>query len=417
MSRTLLAALLLLGACDGEEPPPDPDAGFDAGIDAGPAPGRAPCDVDAGMAPRSSGGLTNECGEALVMAGFGLRFDEGARPLARYAVYPQLGDELTACAESASYRDALLVGRLAGGGADADGLLRASYFTVGVGMDRDPPDAGGPFPTVRVRRELLTLEMDEPEITVTRQFDLLSAGLADTPSVAVVLDGFELDTDQVQGLEFPSSVDPADGFPIARIGVQLGEVRRVGDEIELDITGRYVAGRTGDTIGDMAAEQVVVSLTVRYAVIALPNDPVYGTVSYREQHQPHGDEPASVCRPERETGALGISGPPAEHAMAALTGFDFQLFPDEDANEGVRVRELGARVLEHGYQAASGEASMRVEGYLSNEGEPAPRRNVDYRFEATVAHLSWDGPGDVSELRVVEPFTGGVASIVAPLTP
>lgn len=413
----LLALVILAGCDDGEEPPPDPDAGFDGGVDAGVAPGREPCDVDAGMAPPTSGGLTNECTEALIMAGFGMRFVDGAQPLAQLALYPQVGDDLAACEASAAFRDATLIGRLEGGGVASDGLLRASYFTVGVGMDRARPDGGAPFPSVRVRRERLTLQMDQPEVTVTRQFDLLSAGLADSPAIAVVLDGVELDTDQAQPLDFPDSIDPADGFALARLGVQIGDVRRVGDEIEVDITGRYVAGRTGDTIGDMAAEQVVVSLAIRYAVVAVSNEPVVGMVAYREQHQPHGETSASVCRPARETGALQITGTAAEHAVAALTGFDFHLFPDEDADEGVRVREISARVLEHSYAAASGVASMRVEGYLSNEGVPAPRRNVDYAFEATVAHLSWDGPGDVSELRVAEPFTGGAASIVAPLTP
>lgn len=393
------------------------DAGTDAGTDAGPPPGIAPCDPDAGPAPDPSLGLTNACTEALILSGFGLRFTEGARRLGRFEVYPRTDSDTAGCAASAAFRTASLVGQLGGGSEPADGLLRASYFTVGAAMDRERTDGGaGPFPSVRVAREVLTLRMDGPEVTVERPFDLVSAGLAGAPAVAVVLDGVALDTDLTQSIDFPSSVDPAGGYPLARLGVSLGDVTRVGDEILFEVTGRYAPGKTGDSALDRAAELAVVDLSVRYAVVALEREPTLGTIAYRMQHQPEGEEPGSVCRPDAARSAVTIAGPPAEHALAALRAFELATFPDEDAGEGVRVRELSVLVLDFQHDPASGEGTMRVEGYLSNEGVPAPRREIDYAFEATVAQLSWDGPGAVETLRIDGPVSSGRAELSLPLT-
>ncbi len=405
------AALLALAGCD------DGEVEVDAGgrVDAGDASGRAPCAADAGEPPPDPSGLTNECADALVLSGFGLRFDDGARTLGRFGVYPRVGVDVTGCAASAGLRQAALVAELAGGEGDASGLVRASYFTVGLGMDRDPVDGGAPPLGVHAIRGVVALRMDGPEVVAPRLVDLRGGPLDGVPAVAVVIDGVELDTDQPQGPSFPSSVDPAAGYPLARLGVSIGEPTLTDGELTFDVTGRYAGGRTGDTANDAAVEMAVVELQVRYAIVGLPRPAVTAPIAYREQHQPHGDAEASVCRPAAETGRLTVSAAPAAHALAALRSFDLRLFPEEDAGEGVRVRELGVRILEHDFDPGTGEATMRVEGYVSNEGAPPPRREVDYAFEAEVAHLSWDGPGDVVSLSVTAPLTAGRAEHTLPL--
>ncbi|MGE0786457.1 MAG: hypothetical protein AB7S26_12375 [Sandaracinaceae bacterium] len=419
LASVFFAALVVLAACDDGAPPP-PDAGFDGGVDAGPPPGMALCPADAGRGPTPPGGLTNECTDALVLSGFALRFDTGARPLARYAVYPRLGgDDLSACEASATFRTATIVGSLAGGTTPAVGHLGARYAVVGVGMDRDRPDGGAPVPAIRMVRETLSMRLDagNVELTVPRRFDLLSAGLAGSPSIAVILDGVELDTDLPQGIDFPASIDPAEGFELARFGVSIGAITRVGDEIGFDLTARYAAGHDGSMVHDMAVDTLSVDVTVRYAVVAVPIDPVYAQASYRWQNVPVGTEPASVCRPGADVGEVTLSGSPAPHALAALTSFDFALFPDESDRRGIDVRELSVLIDGFDYDPVSGAATLTLEGYLTNEGDPVPERAVDYAFSGEVVLLSWDGEGDVRTLRLDADVSAGSAEAGVVLTP
>ncbi|MFP4311779.1 MAG: hypothetical protein ACLFS9_07345, partial [Nitriliruptoraceae bacterium] len=85
----LTLSLTPTAGCDGPDDPTDAGgAASDAGFDGGGA-GREACGPDGG--PRDAGlatGLTNLCRDGLVMSGFGLRWADDARNVARLGIHP-----------------------------------------------------------------------------------------------------------------------------------------------------------------------------------------------------------------------------------------------------------------------------------------------------------------------------------------
>lgn len=416
-----IAALLLaasaLFACDA--PPEDDDAGVDAG-----GAGHAPCSRDAAADAHVAGGLTNTCTEGLILSGLGIRWDDGAHRVARWGVYPRIGPEHfpEGCPPTSALRGAALVSELDGGpgtrGTDAPGArVLATYHVVGAGGGGPLPPDAGVFRGLRVARGLQTVELDgEPEGEALVLFDLALARMADAPAVAVVIDGLELETDVPQAASYPPDYDPRDGYSVRGIGARIANVRREGDDLRFDVGARFALGRReGRPEMNRAVGVARTRATVHFAVVALPVEPAAGTASYREQHRGHGEEVLAVCRPDPSVTALAIDGAPGLLAAPALRSFAIDLFPDEEA-VGDDVRELSIRLAGFEHDVASGRASMRVEGYASNEGPPPPARPMDYRVDAEVVLLQWGGTDPSEELSLEAPIEVGRAETPLPLT-
>ena len=415
--RLLCITLLLCVGCDdGPAPEPD-DGGVDAEIDAGGS-GRAPCARDAG--PIDAGlarGLTNTCTDGFLLSGLGLRWEDGSHRLARWSVFPRTVFP-EGCPPSSELRGASVVAELEGeiDGLDAPGgEVMVSYTSIAPFGGTSPPDAGMTWRGVRIARGTTTVDLPEDEGEASALFDLEGAGMADAPSVVVVLDGLQLTTDVTQPAAFPRDLDPSDGFATHGVGAWIDGVERDGTTLRFRAGARFAVGRSGDPALDRGFGATRTRAIVHWAVVALPNEPAVGAVSYRESHLGTHRREVSLCRPDAETTALTIEGPAAAHAAPALTSFRISLFPDRE-EEGDVVRELSLLVHGFAHDPASGRATMQVEGYATNEAPPASRQPMVYDVEASVALLTWDGGDPVQHLRVTAPNEPGRSEVELPLT-
>lgn len=425
MQRLALFGLLLFwplaSGCDGE--PAGMDAGGggpDAGIDAG-GTGTAPCPADAAAADAGvASGPTDRCADALLMSGWSLRWDDEARNVAHFGVRPRVGPEHfpEGCPPQSALRGAALVSYLDDGTGDLSGGRVSATYAVVESRPAPLGDAGRPE-TLRAARGSTTVDLSGPDARAREPelVDLAAAGLGDAPVVAVVLEGFEIETDVPQGPGYPAGYDPALGYALRGLGASIGEVRRDGDDLSFEVGARLALGRTDDSDEVAAAAEARTRIVVYHAVVALPVEPTTGAIAYREQHRGHGPvEGLEVCRPSPETTRLVLDGAPAARAAPALTRFDLSLFGD-DAPAGDRIRELAVRIGGFAYDPSSGEATMHVEGYASNAGPPPPRRPMDYAFEAEVALLQWEGDAEVAHLRFDAAVERGRADLALPLAP
>lgn len=416
----MLIAALALGACD--EPEPMSDAGIDAG-----GAGRAPCSRDAGLDANVAEGLTNTCSEGLVMSGFGIRWDDGSHRVARWGVYPRVGPEHfpEGCPPSSALRGASLVTELESGpetrGADAPGAEAfVTYSVVGAGgggplPDGGPPD-GGAWLGLRIARGEETIDLEaEEEAEAPVLFDLALARMVDAPALAVVLDGLELETDVPQSPGYPPDYDPRDGYSTRGIGAWIANATREGDDLRFDVGARFALGRRDRPAMNRAIAGARTRATVHYAIVALPVEPPSASIGYREEHRGHGDATLSVCRPEPALTTLAIDGAPDLLAAPALRSFRLRLFPQSE-DLGDDVRELSIRVAGFEHDSATGQATMRVEGYASNEGPPPPALPMVYDVEAEVVLLQWSGTDPSEELSLVAPIEVGRTETPLPLT-
>lgn len=410
---SLLLWALLLVACDGSTEPPPVDAGVDAG------PGRPPCPRDGGRFDGGEArGLTNVCTEGLVLSGLGLRWDDGSHRVARWGVFPRIGAEHfpAGCLPWSELRGASLVALLEGGpetrGPSAPGgEVLATYHVIGAGNTTPPPDTGG----LRIARGAVTVDLEaEAEESALVLFNLATAGMIDAAAVVVVLDGLELTTDVPQASGYPTDYDPRDGYSVRGIGAAIENVRREETTLRFDARARFALGRRDRPAMNRAVGGARTRAVVYYAVIALPREPERGQVTYRAQHQAHGEAELSVCRPDPALTRLTLTGQPGLSAAPALSAFRLDLFTDTD-DEGDDVRELSVRIVDFDHDPSTGEASLRVEGHASNEGPPPPARAMDYTVTADVALLQWQGSA-AEELVVSAPITPGRDEIMLPLT-
>ncbi len=424
MTRALTTIFLgaLLAACGDPEPMAAPDAGKDAGTDAGP--GSAPCARDAGALDANvAQGLTNVCTDGLVLTGLGLRWDDGSHRVARWGVFPRIPAEAfpDGCPPASSFTGANLVAELQGGpetiGTSAPGAeVLATYHVIGAGDDAPSgPLDGGAWQGIRMARGQATVELDATaEATSLVLFDLTAARMDGAPSVAVVLDGLELTTDVAQGPSYPVDYEPADGYSTRGIGAWVEGVSRDGTDLSFQVGARFALGTRDRPAMNAAVAVARTRAIVHYAVIALSAEPARGTVGYRVQSQASDDPARSVCRPDASVTELTIAGRAGLEAAPALTSFRLSLFPDLDA-VGEDVRELTLRVTGFRFDAASGEASMHVEGFASNDAPPPPARGMDSRVDAEVALLQWEGPSS-AELAFSSPIVVGRNELMLPMT-
>lgn len=412
----------LLSACD-EAPPPGMDAG--RAIDAG-GTGTFPCSRDASVDANGARGPTSVCAEGLVLSGFGLRWDDGSHRVSRWGVFPRIGAEHfpDGCAPTAVLRGANVVAEIAGGPeaviGNAAGEVDVTYHVVGGGGGGERPDGGSPdggsFVGLRIARGETTVELEGEEGEAPALFDLALAGMSDAPSVAVVLEGLELRTDVPQSADYPDDYSPADGYSTRGIGAWIEGVAPSGDDLRFRVGARFALGTRDRPAMNSAVGGARTRAIVHWAVVALPIDAARETIAYREQHRAHGDRELAVCRPDAAVTELSIQGSPGLRAAPALSSFRLRLFPDEDI-EGDDVRELSIRVHGFSYDEASGSASMRVEGYASNDGPPPPALAMDYLVEAEVVLLQWSSTEESEELRYVAPIVVGRNEVMLPIVP
>ena len=389
MRTPILLSLILSLGC-GE--PEALDAGPpDAGADAGPSV-RCDAPLDAGQRAR---GFSRGCALALVSSGFAIRTRQ-AVPLTRWGAFLRAESPDT-CPAGSGLSAATLI-------TDTDprsdeATARVTYHVVGEGEPPGGPDAGAPgWAGLRVVRGSVAVDLDpmSPRASALVLLDLALAGLDGAPTIAVVLDGFEVDTDVPQGPGFPD-YDPADGYALSALGVDVGAPTRDGIDLRFEASAHLELGRSGVPEVDRAASVARTRVRVRYAVVGLASPPIEGTVSY-----------GSECRPEDDVAALMISGTPGSHAIPALRSFELGVDGD-----GTLVRELAVMIDAFQHDPVTGTTSMRVEGLL----EGADLTPLATRFDAEVVLLEWAAGGEVASLRYFDTVAEGRAETMLPITP
>ncbi len=357
------------------------------------------------------------------MCGFGLRWDDGSHRISRWGVFPRIGFEHLpdGCPGTSTISGAALVAEIVGGpetlGLNAPGAeVSATYHVIGAQGGTEPMDAGmwNGVRIARGERSIDLLASAEAESPVL--FDLALAGMADAPSVVVVLDGLELRTDVPQGATYPADYDAPDGYSSRGIGAAIANVERQANELRFDVRARFELGLRDRDAMNRAVPVANTRAFVHYAVIALPAEPARGSVHYREDHRAHGDSVLAVCRPDPSVTALTIQGSALPRAAPALSSFALRLFPDEETI-GDDVRELSIRIQQFDYDATNGQATMHVEGYASNEGPPPPFRAMQYEVDAEVVLLAWSGTDPSVELSLRAPIVVGRNEMSLPMTP
>ena len=388
-----IAMLWLVVMAWGCGQPPEVDAGLldagDAAVDASVGP---VCDggLDAGALAR---GLSRSCSQGIVSSGFALRYAESAHPLGRLSVFlrPEVA---TGCAAGTVLERAAVVTELDPRLTEGATVL-ATYHVLGEPVP--PPGAG--WAGLRAVRGNASLDVDQADGTTASRpvlFDLVAAGLADAPAIAVVLDGFEIDTDVPQGPGFPD-YDPADGYALAAFSLGVSSVARTGDDLRFDARVTLGFAGSGDVDRDRAARVARARVVLRYAVIGLPAAPTLGTIDY-----------TSSCRPPDSETALTIRGPAGQRGVPAFTEFHLNVI-----DGAAVVRELTFLIDGVSHDEVTGEASMQVTGFLEGPGD-AP---LETSFGAEIAWLAWPDAESVAHLRYSEAVDPGHVETSLPLTP
>jgi hypothetical protein len=296
------------------------------------------------------------------------------------------------------------------------GEVAVTYHVIGAGKTL-PPDDAGTWSGLRIARGERTIDLlATEEASAPVLFDLALAGMADAPAIAVVLDGLELRTDVAQTITYPGDYNPADGYSTRGIGAAIANVMRQGTDLHFDVSARFALGRRDRDAMNRAVVVANTRAVVHFLVIAIESEPARATIAYRQDNLGHGDRVLAVCRPDPSVTMLRIDGAPLANAAPALTSFSLRLFPDEDGI-GDDVRELSIRIDHFAYDPPSGDATMNVEGYATNEGPPPPFLPMSYEVAAEVVLLAWSGPATSEEMIFRAPIVAGRNEIPLPLTP
>ncbi len=375
--------VLLLG-CGGAETPDG--GGSDAGSDASVQP---VCDggLDAGALAR---GLSRMCSGGVIASGFTVRNGSGAEPLARLGAFIQPQPPDSECSAVTVLSRAMLVTEV--DPRQDEAVTLATYHVL------SEPDS---TPGVQVVVESVGVDVDTaagPETRAPVIFNLGLAGLEEAPAIAVVIQGFEIDTDVAQAIGYPADHRPADGYPLRSFGIRLGSLTRDGADLRFEVTTTLAFAASGTAAADRAAAIARARIIVHYAVVGLTSPPVLGQVSHRAD-----------CR-RGATSALTLAGPVGARAVPGLTAFTFEVEPGSSA--GAPVRELSVLVDDFSHDAATGRADMNVLGYLEGPDD-AP---LEFQFDADIALLGWTGAESVESLRYASTVTSGRAETSLPLS-
>lgn len=186
--------------------------------------------------------------------------------------------------------------------------------------------------------------------------DLETIGLSGCTKFAVLLRGFDFDTD----------VTHKDGYTVRGIGVRLHNVVVSEDSISFVAWMRLEAGAVPDRDQDL--ENYGSSGRVHYAVVGLTEGAVKDQTHGYVLSYPAGISPTQTHASASEQ-TVTIQGQPG-YSLGAVgwTGFDFRLNPDADDFPGRYMREIQVRNYGFQYDAGSGQMKFQFDGYFSNSG-------------------------------------------------
>lgn len=185
-----------------------------------------------------------------------------------------------------------------------------------------------------------------------------SEDLALHPELDAVVSTLRMRSDVPQGEGFPEDYNPADGWPVLALGVQVTELRRTDAGADVDLALRFEPGPTGESVldrpeMDAAMPYATIWLEVGVTVIAHEGDVRTQTVSASVDH-PY-DPPYS----DHEPLVMAIE-PPERPGVSAWRGFEFVL-NGGTGDHGDYLRALGLSIGEDSVEAtASGSSVLEI---------------------------------------------------------
>lgn len=217
-----------------------------------------------------------------------------------------------------------------------------------------------------------------------------SEDLALHPELDAVISALRVRADVPQTEDFPEDYDPADGWPVLALSVEVLEVRRTDTGAEVELAARFEPGPTGESVldrpeMDAAMPYATLTLELGATLIAHEGDVDTQTLSASVQHPydpPYSDHEPLVMplEPMQRPGvtawrrfsvvlnggtgnhgdylrALGL-GLGSEQATATVSGSSvLEIAPLSVAFEG-EVLQLTPRGAEVEDRSASGEAEV-----------------------------------------------------------
>ncbi|MBI2900494.1 MAG: hypothetical protein HYY17_09930 [Planctomycetes bacterium] len=185
---------------------------------------------------------------------------------------------------------------------------------------------------------------------------LAEAGLAACSQFAVVLRGFDLDTDLTH----------EDGYTTRGIGARVKDASAAEGVLTFTARLRIEAGAVPDRIQDLASYGA--TGRVRYTVIGLLSGAVTAKSHGYTLSYPAGVDPSQEHATAGQQTVV-IQGTPGLAAGAVgLTGFDFRLNPDTSLYPGRYMREISVRDYDFAYASGTGALTFKCDGYFSNSG-------------------------------------------------
>lgn len=299
-------------------------------------------------------------------------------------------------------------------------FVGGDFTTGGVATDEaeigfdwvDVAFAAGEAAAIRVPIETLV----RPGGTVSGVLALTDGetGLGEFEHVVAVIGGFRLDTDSPQPDTYPEEYDPALGYTSRGLGFDVEASREPGSAvIELRWSIRFEHGATFDGFirPDMnAAIAHAQSAALLEVIVVASSDPA----TTREVQWLQETEEPYRATTEREPAVdvslrtLELSGSGDATGVAALSAFQFRLYPDaacsadRDCDQGDTcgadgecvlpfgppgdyVRQLATGVEVVGVDETTGAATVVVDGYASTASEAFAFRPLEHNFSARVA--------------------------------
>ena len=194
---------------------------------------------------------------------------------------------------------------------------------------------------------------------------------------AAIVRGWRLSSDHALSGE-PSCYDPAFGWHLQRLAMQLGEPVERSDAVEVELTAEVTPGASLDPARaciDDVVDRAVIELAVEVLFVLAPDDPVREDVHTEASYTWSGNSLDPEAQPEP---------PPDTYASPFVTdafgwsAIDFRFDPGED--RGAYLRSLA-------FEATPTDAL----GWASNFSPATQLEDFAYTFDGTVTGFDVDG--------------------------